>query len=59
LELGDQLISVGGDPKGRFVVACRLEDLRRRAMAAAKWARPRVQAAIDEIARRVRAATAG
>jgi hypothetical protein len=59
LELGDQLISVGGDPKGRFVVACRLEDLRRRAMAAAKWARPRVQAAIDEITRRVRATTAG
>jgi hypothetical protein len=59
LELGDQLISVAGEPKGRFMLACRLEDVRRRVIGAAKWARPRLKAAIEEISRRVRAAVAG
>lgn len=59
LELGDQLISVGGDPKRRFVLACRLEHLRRRAIEAAKWARPRLKSVMGEVSKRARAATGG
>ena len=59
LELGDQLISAAGEPKGRFMLACRLEDMRRRAIDAAKWARPRVKAAVEQISKRARAAIAG
>ncbi len=59
LELGDQLISVSADPKARFILACRLEDFRRRAIETAKWARPRVKAAISDLSTRARAAAAG
>jgi hypothetical protein len=59
LELGDQLISAAGEPRGRFMLACRLEDTRRGVVNAAKWARPRVKALIEEVSKRARAAFAG
>ena len=59
LELGDQLITVAAEPKGRFIVACQLEGLRRRAIDAAKWLRPRLKSVVERISTRARAATAG
>jgi hypothetical protein len=59
LELGDQLITVAAEPKGRFIVACQLEGLRRRAIDAAKWLRPRLKSVVERISTRARAATVG